>query len=61
MKLTKVEWILISYFIVNFIVMAFIWKYIPIWQSLLMIVWVIVSTMSGYILAYIKYKGSSNQ
>lgn len=60
MKLTKVEWILISYFIVNFIVMAFIWKYIPIWQSLLMIVWVIVSTMSGYILAYIKYKGSSN-
>lgn len=61
MKLTKVEWILISYFIINFIVMAFIWKYIPIWQSLLMIVWVIVSTMSGYILAYIKYKGSSNQ
>lgn len=61
MKLTKVEWILISYFIVNFIVMAFIWKYIPLWQSLLMIVWVIVSTMSGYILAYIKYKGSSNQ
>lgn len=61
MKLTKVEWILISYFIVNLIVMAFIWKYIPLWQSLLMIVWVIVSTMSGYILAYIKYKGSSNQ
>lgn len=61
MKLTKIEWILISYFIVNFIVMAFIWKYIPLWQSLLMIVWVIVSTMSGYILAYIKYKGSSNQ
>jgi len=61
MKLTKVEWILISYFIVNFIVMAFIWKYIPLWQSLLMIVWVIVSTISGYILAYIKYKGSSNQ
>lgn len=61
MKLTKVEWVLISYFIVNFIVMAFIWKYIPLWQSLLMIVWVIVSTMSGYILAYIKYKGSSNQ
>ena len=61
MKLTKVEWVLISYFIVNFIVMALIWKYIPLWQSLLMIVWVIVSTMSGYILAYIKYKGSSNQ
>lgn len=61
MKLTKVEWMLISYFIVNFIVMAFIWKYIPLWQSLLMIVWVIVSTMSGYILAYIKYKGSFNQ
>lgn len=52
MKLSKIQWVLISYFLVNFIIIAFLWKYIPIWESVLLAIWVILSVVAGYISAY---------
>lgn len=53
MKLSKIQWVLISYFLVNFIIIAFLWKYIPIWESVLLAIWVILSVVAGYISAYL--------
>lgn len=55
MKLSKIQWVLISYFLVNFIIIAFLWKYIPIWESVLLAIWVILSVIAGYISAYLRY------
>lgn len=55
MKLSKIQWVLISYFLVNFIIIAFLWKYIPIWESVLLAIWVILSVVAGYISAYLIY------
>lgn len=55
MKLSKIQWVLISYFLVNFIIIAFLWKYIPIWESVLLAIWVILSVVAGYISAYLRY------
>lgn len=55
MKLSKIQWVLVSYFLVNFIIIAFLWKYIPIWESVLLAIWVILSVVAGYISAYFRY------
>lgn len=55
MKLSKIQWVLISYFLVNFIIIAFLWEYIPIWESVLLAIWVILSVVAGYISAYLRY------
>lgn len=55
-KLTKIQWVLVSYFAANFIVIAFLWKYIPMWQSILLAVWVILSVAAGYLSAKYVYK-----
>lgn len=55
MKLSKIQWVLISYFLVNFIIITFLWKYIPIWESVLLAIWVILSILAGYISAYLRY------
>ena len=59
MKLSKIQWVLISYFLVNFIIIAFLWKYIPIWESVLLAIWVILSVVAGYISAYLRYNNKN--
>lgn len=46
--------ILTIYFLVMVIILAFLWKYLPIWESLLLGIWAIVSFLAGYIAKAIK-------
>lgn len=46
--------ILAIYFLVMVIILAFLWKYLPIWESLLLGIWAIVSFLAGYIAKAIK-------
>lgn len=52
----KTHFLLLLYFIINFVVVAFIWKYLPLWKSLLLILWVVASAAYGYMVAYYKNK-----
>lgn len=52
----KTHFLLLLYFIINFVVVAFIWKYLPLWKSLLLILWVVASAAYGYMVAYYKSK-----
>lgn len=47
---------LIIYLIAMFIVIAFLWKYLPIWESLLLILWSTCSLVAGYLVARFLYK-----
>ena len=47
---------LIIYLIAMFIVVAFLWKYLPIWESLLLILWSTCSLVAGYLVARFLYK-----
>lgn len=44
---------LIVYLIAMFIVIAFLWKYLPIWESLLLILWSTCSLVAGYLAGYL--------
>lgn len=52
---------LIIYVMVMIIVLAFVWKYNPIWMSLLLGLYALVSFVAGIALAYIANKFIANK
>lgn len=51
--------ILIAYFGALFVILAFLWKYLPIWESVLLGIWAIASLLAGYFTAWLRFKFKS--
>lgn len=48
-------WVIIGYFIAMVIVFLCIWKWAPIWQSVLLGIWALVSWVVGFLTARERY------
>lgn len=55
-KIKPTTWVIIGYFIAMIIVFLGIWKWAPIWKSVLLGLWAVVSWFVGYLTAYKRYK-----
>lgn len=55
-KIKPTTWVIIGYFIAMIIVFLCIWKWAPVWKSVLLGLWAVVSWFAGYLTAYKRYK-----
>ena len=49
----KAKTLVLIYILVMVVILAFLWKYLPMWESLLLGAWALVSFVSGYITSYL--------
>ena len=54
-KSNIVKWSLIGYLISLVIILAFLWKYLPIWESILLGLWATCSLVAGFLIARYYY------
>ena len=54
--MSKAKLIVLVYLLVMVIILAFLWKYLPMWESLLLGAWALVSFAAGYITSYLVKK-----
>ena len=54
--MSKAKLIVSVYLLVMVIILAFLWKYLPMWESILLGVWALVSFAAGYLTLFLVKK-----
>lgn len=60
-RIKPTTWVILGYFLIFIVAMAFVWKYQPMWKSILIGLWAIVSWVVGFITAWRRYKSKDNK